>query len=183
MLVSLYKIKCINREDCHKEDSWLLSYAQPWGEQVAEMLIADSLRELSTFAETFAETLTLFVENIFLAFIIFIDVISFIFLRSRRFFTSNFRFLRFRFILLQQLLRLRRRPLSSFFFFLTSFQNLRAPFLSFPALISTLVPKYPFRLIQQRDHINGEHTKVESISWDFQGKSIFIIFNTVILPY
>jgi uncharacterized membrane protein len=43
------------------------------------MLIAVSLRELSTFAETFAETFTLFVENIFLAFIIFIDVISFIF--------------------------------------------------------------------------------------------------------
>ena len=86
------------------------------------------------------------------------------FLRCRRFFTSNFLFLRCRFILLQQLLRLRRRPLFSFFFFLISFQHLRATFLSFPALISTLVPKYPFRLIQQRDHINGEHAKEESIS-------------------
>ena len=86
------------------------------------------------------------------------------FLRCRRFFSSNFLFLRFRFILLQQLLRLRRRPLFSFFFFLISFQHLRVPFLSFPALISTLVPKYPFILILQRDHINGEHTMEESIS-------------------
>ena len=117
------------------------------------MLIADSLTELSTFVETFAETFTLVVENIFLALIIFVDVISFIFFVVVDSSPAIFS------VFYSSSTTASPSSMTSIFILLLPHQ-LSAPSghfsLPFSDLISKLIPKYLFSLIQHIDRIYEE---------------------------
>ena len=147
MLVSLYKIKCINREDCHKEDSWLLSYAYPWVEQVAWC-------SLPTLSESSPPSRRPSPSS---------SKISFSYWSSSSTLFPSFSSLSsilhqqfsLSFILLQQLLRLRRRPLFSFFFSIIKFSAIFELFVMyFSALNPNDFKAYLQTTTAHRDHTN-----------------------------